>query len=110
MVRVLTNHIIIVIILSTMTNKDDILKYLSELTEPKMTDQQLADKLGIHKVSWLRLKSGRAPVSDKFLVRVDRVFPELGVFLPEIATVSCEDASNKQQFGLLNSLIKRFRK
>ena len=45
-----------------------------------LTDQQFADKLGIHRTSWLRIKSGRAPVNDKFLVRVHRAFPELGIF------------------------------
>ena len=51
-----------------------------------LTDQQFADKLGIHRTSWLRVKSGRAPISDKFLVRVHRAFPELGIFLSRNAT------------------------
>lgn len=52
-----------------------------------LTDQAFADKLGIHRVSWERIKNHRVPVSDKFLVRVHRVFPELNIFLPtDVAT------------------------
>lgn len=71
-----------------MMNKSQILQYLIQLTKPSMTDQQIADKLGIHVVSWRRIKSGRAPVSDKLLVRINNLFPQLGIFLPEKATKS----------------------
>ena len=47
----------------------------------KLTDRQFADLLGIHRVSWVRIKNGKVPVSDKFLVRVNRVFPHLEIFL-----------------------------
>ncbi len=50
-------------------------------TKQGLTNQQFADKLGIEVGSWYRIKSGRAPLNDKFLVRVHRAFPELGIFL-----------------------------
>ena len=76
-----------------MLNKDDVLEKLKQITEPQMTEQQLADRLSIHRVSWLRIKSGRAPLSDIFMLRVDRAFPEWGVFLPVNATNSGEVAT-----------------
>lgn len=46
-----------------------------------LTDQQFADKLGIRRGSWNRIKNQRVSISDKFLVRAHKAFPELGIFL-----------------------------
>jgi len=51
-----------------------------------LTNQQMAEKLGLHYTSWHRFKSGRVSPTDKFLVRAHRAFPELGVFLSDDAT------------------------
>lgn len=48
-----------------------------------LKDQELADKLGIHRVSWQRIKKGRVPISDKFLVRVHRAFPQVDIFFAD---------------------------
>lgn len=56
--------------------------------QSNQTDQEFAEQLGIHRVSWQRIKNRRVPVSDKFLMRVHRAFPELDVFLTFDATPS----------------------
>lgn len=48
-----------------------------KLIQGQRTNQEFADRLGIHKLSWVRIKNRRVPVSDKFLVRVLRAFPEM---------------------------------
>ena len=45
--------------------------------EKKLTNQRMADKLGIHKISWLRIKSRRAEFGKKFLMGVRQAYPEL---------------------------------
>lgn len=63
----------------------------------ELTDEQFANKLGIHRTSWSRIKNCRVPISDKFLVRIDRAFPELGIFLPKDATRSVSGDTKRHQ-------------
>ena len=66
-----------------------------------LTNQQFADILGIEVGSWYRIKSGRAPLNDKFLVRVHRAFPELGIFLSKDSNrESAETPQNSHQNAL----------
>jgi len=60
----------------------NLIERLKEL-QGNLTDQDFADKLEIHRVSWQRIKNRRVPISDKFLVRIHRAFPELNIFLTE---------------------------
>jgi len=53
----------------------------------KLSNVELARRLDINRVSWQRIKSGRVPLSDKFLMRVHRAFPELDIFLSDSATL-----------------------
>lgn len=46
-----------------------------------LTDQEFANKVGVHRVSWQRIKNQRVPLSDKFLVRIHKTFPEANIFL-----------------------------
>ena len=52
-----------------------ILKYIQ--ARDNLTNQQFADKLGIHKYSWYRIKSYRKPFGRKFLSCVRQAYPEL---------------------------------
>jgi len=90
--------------------KDEVLNRLTQLTEPQIKNKQLANLLGIHEVSWRRIKSGMVKISDDFMKRVDKAFPEWGIFLPTNATDSVIDASqnphqsapNKNLMGFFN--------
>lgn len=53
-----------------------------------LADREFANKLGIHRVSWVRIKNGRVPVSDKFLIRVHKAFPEVDIFPQPDVTAS----------------------
>ena len=48
-----------------------------QLIQGNQSDKEFADRLKIHRISWQRIKNRRVPVSDKFLVRVLRAFPEM---------------------------------
>ena len=60
----------------------------------KLRDQQFADKLGIHRISWSRIKNGRAPFGRKFLSCARQAYPELkdaiDIFLATDATIASE--------------------
>lgn len=70
-----------------------VLEKLKQL-QGNLTDQDFANKLGIHRVSWQRIKNQRVPVSDKFLVRLHRAFPELNIFLVADATMKHTKATS----------------
>jgi len=74
-----------------------------------LTNKAFADKLGIHRVSWERIKNRRVPVSDKFLVRVHRAFPELNIFLPTDVANTSRAVSEASQDSKLGRLTKRLR-
>lgn len=42
-----------------------------------LTNQEFADKLGIHRVSWQKIKSGKVKFGRKFLSNVRQAFPEM---------------------------------
>ncbi|MFH1775077.1 MAG: hypothetical protein ABH839_00245 [Chloroflexota bacterium] len=42
-----------------------------------LSDRELARRIDVHRVSWSRIKTGRAPFGVKFLSGVRRAFPEL---------------------------------
>jgi len=81
------------------------------------TDKAFAEELGIHRVSWQKIKHGKVPVSDKFLVRVHRAFPELDIFLSKDATgisnnaygASNTDRPEKPQNGRERGLVAKVR-
>jgi len=70
-----------------------------------LTNQQFADILGINYFSWLRIKSGRAPLNDKFLVRVHRAFPELGIFLSKDTNKEGKETSQNPDENALSRKI-----
>lgn len=43
----------------------------------QLTDQQFAARLGIHRVSWSRIKNGRVGMSQSFLKKILMAYPEL---------------------------------
>jgi len=59
-----------------------------------LSDQQFADRLGIHRISWSRIKNGRAPFGRKFLSCARQAYPELkdviDIFLATDATIASE--------------------
>lgn len=69
----------------------------------KSSDQQFADRLGIHRISWSRIKNGRAPFGRKFLSCARRAYPELreviDIFLATDATIASERVAtvNKEE-------------
>lgn len=66
-----------------------------KLIQGEHTNREFADKLGLHEVSWIRIKNKRTPVSDKFLVRVLRAFPELKAIVDlYIATKGIDQIGN----------------
>ena len=71
-----------------------------------LTNKEFAEKLGLHELSWIRIKKGRAPVSDKFLVRVNRVFPELGVFLSKDTNKEGKDVSQNSHQNALSQKLR----
>jgi len=73
-----------------------------------LTNQQFADILGINYFSWLRIKSGRAPLNDKFLVRVHRAFPELGIFLSKDTNKEGKETSQNPDEKHHNGVLARF--
>ena len=52
----------------------------------KLTNQEFADKIGVHRVTWLRIKSYRKPPGRKFLLGVKRAYPELQGIVDSILT------------------------
>lgn len=85
-----------------------------------LTDQQFANKLGIHRVSWQRIKNQRVPISDKFLVRVHRAFPGINIFqqddwaiilpkieVPTITQTLTKKASEPFSGGLMRKLVSK---
>ncbi len=42
-----------------------------------LTDTKLAEKLGIHAISWNRIKKGRAGYSEEFIKKAVKAFPEV---------------------------------
>jgi len=78
--------------------------------QSNLTDQQFAEKLGMCRGSWNRIKNQRVPISDKFLVRLARAFPEKKIFLStdvqegklDVPTVNHNAPQNAQ--NLLNKL------
>lgn len=64
-----------------MNEIESITKYQEALA---LTNEQMAEKIGMHKISYIRIKKGRAPVNDKFLNKVRRAFPD--IFLPIVPT------------------------
>jgi len=81
------------------------------------TDKAFAEELGIHRVSWQKIKHGKLQVSDKFLVRAHRAFPELDIFLPKDDTESNISATSgintdrpeKPQNGRERGLVAKVR-
>ncbi len=62
-----------------MPRMEDVLgKLVDEQAKRGLTNKQMAEKLGYRQdVNWIRIKTGRAPVNDKFAMRARRAFPEL---------------------------------
>jgi 3,4-dihydroxy 2-butanone 4-phosphate synthase/GTP cyclohydrolase II len=58
---------------------DSILSHvIEEQSKRGFTNKQMAEALGYRQdVNWIRVKTGRAPVNDKFTMRVRRAFPDL---------------------------------
>ncbi len=58
-------------------------RVIEEQNQRGLTNKQMAEALGYRQdVNWIRVKSGRAPVNDKFTMRVRRAFPD--IFMTEM--------------------------
>ena len=67
------------------------MKLLSEVKSiqeaGKMTDGEMAELLGVHRVTWVNVRNGKIPMSASFQLKVINVFPQLqGIFLSENTT------------------------
>jgi hypothetical protein len=60
-----------------------------------LTDKEMAQKLGYHRVSWLRIRQ-RKVFGQKFLIAVRRNYPELS---PEIDLFLCANATPRQHLA-----------
>jgi DNA-binding XRE family transcriptional regulator len=64
--------------------QDEMIKKQKALS---LTDEQMADKVGVHRVTYTNVKNGKRPMSSDFKVKLIRAFPTLqDVFLSENAT------------------------
>ena len=60
---------------------------IAEQYQRGLTNRQMAEALGYrHDVTWIRVKTGRAPAGDKFDMRVRRAFPN--VFLASVGALA----------------------
>ena len=57
-----------------------------------ITDGELARKLGMHRVSWQKIKHRKVPFGNKFYKAVKARYPEF--FLPSGATNDLDNSSN----------------
>lgn len=61
-----------------------------------LTDQQFADIIGVHRVSWQRIRNRRKPFGRHFLSLVRRAYPELkdaiDIFLSQDVTSASNSA------------------
>ncbi len=58
-----------------------------------LTDGELAHKLGIHRVSWQKIKHRKVQFGNKFYKAVKALYPE--IFLPTGATNNPVNSSNE---------------
>jgi hypothetical protein len=56
-----------------------------------LSNQAFADRIGYNRTSWIRVKTGRAPLNDKLLQRIEAAFPD--IFLP-LKTATVVDSGN----------------
>jgi hypothetical protein len=56
-----------------------------------LSNQLFADRIGYNRTSWIRVKTGRAPLNDKLLQRIEAAFPD--IFLP-LKTATVVDSGN----------------
>jgi hypothetical protein len=56
-----------------------------------LTDSEFALKLGIHRVSWHRIKHRKVPYGNRFCKAVKAQYPD--IFLPSNATISHDFSS-----------------
>jgi len=83
-----------------------------------LTNQAFADRIGYNRTSWIRVKSGRAPLNNKLIKRIEDAFPD--IFLPcNTNIVACSSAKScntplplrarisRRLLRLLDSLYKR---
>ncbi len=69
------------------------------------TNEQMSKHIGMHKISYIRIKMGRAPLNDKFLNKMRRAFPD--IFLPLLPTlVSCKVGATTPP-TVINRIVKR---
>jgi len=70
-----------------------------KLIQGQRTNKDFSAQLGLHEISWIRIKNRRVPVSDKLLVRVLRAFPEMKTIVDlYIMTESIESMGNLSSY------------
>lgn len=114
----MTNHNICATLCSTMLI--DTLKHIQARDD--LTDGQFAKKLGIHRVSWQRIKSRRKAFGKHFLSCVRQAYPELkdeiDIFLVgeatnasiEVVEVSTTPSEKPQDKNLGDYLRKQYQR
>jgi len=84
-----------------------LLQRLKQLqAEKNLTDDQFAKMLGYTRIHWVRIKTGKYPANDKFLMRVNRVFPE--IFLSSDVAKDGKDVSSDATETLCNQKLGGF--
>ena len=68
-------------------------------TKYGVSDAQFAKKLGIHRVSWQRIKNRRRKFGLKFIMRVWRVYPELKNEIDFFLSSRLTDVNNYESFA-----------
>ena len=99
---------------------DTVVKIVMGLQKTEaLNDDLFAQKIGIHRVHWNRIKHGK-PFGQKFLMGVINAYPSArNIFLPinitngkdvmtDITNNAPETSQNKDQGGLLKRLVEMF--
>lgn len=63
--------------------------------EENLTDEYFALKLGVHRMTWYRIKTGKTGISLKFLRRVLLVYPELKKEVEIFLSVNVQKVTNQ---------------
>ena len=78
-------------------------------TKEGLTGKQFADKLGIHEISWRRIKNRRAGIGIEFLKGVRRAYPKLNqvidAYLAGEAVRNTLLKLSNQKWGLLKAIL-----
>ena len=78
-------------------NQMEVTDIIGLQTKYGLTDSQFAEKLGIRRTSWNKIKKGKRKLTDKCRMRVYNAFPEAVNFLSSYATQRITIATEPHQ-------------